>query len=143
MGALQNLTEKGIRSTHQDGLQTSIINQDIERSNIENDRLLFLPIIRLIYYTHAHIHSHTTFAGLFYKDYAGDYTERFSWQLPHSSFSAALFSFKLLLFICTPALSFLLLQSPFSCFLSLLKKKFKQGEVMGSGASVLTFQSRF
>lgn len=42
-------------------------------------------------HTHTHIHAHSTFAGLFYKDYAGDYTGRLYWLFPHSSPSVSLF----------------------------------------------------
>lgn len=37
------------------------------------------------------VHAQTTQTGLFYKDYAGDYMERFYWLFPHSSLSVSLF----------------------------------------------------
>lgn len=95
-------------------------------------------------HTHTHIQAHTTFAGLFYKDYAGDYMGRFYWLFPHSSLSVSLlFFFKTLaLYFTALSRSFFLLKSS-SRSLYADVEMYVSGEYGTAGSPILTFQSRF
>lgn len=93
-----------------------------------------------------HMHAHTTFAWLFYKDYTANYMGRFHWLFPHSRSLPLYFSFSFFLLFLSGFLLGLCLFLSKPLFLSIFIARWRnlsERRTWDCSSPILTFHSRF